>query len=160
MSVFLRMDTTLSQGGMTELPGKKPHMSAWLVAAALKLRADPFPCCAFSASLWATDHYQPLRIFSGHLADVTCTRFHPNSNYVVTGSSDRTIRMWDVLTGNCVRIFTGHKVRVREPSAISYSAGKTCYSKVDKSSCMMTVVYSDILYHRWMNLDFIPPVQA
>ncbi|KAF3843994.1 hypothetical protein F7725_016042 [Dissostichus mawsoni] len=60
-------------------------------------------------SLWATDHYQPLRIFSGHLADVTCTRFHPNSNYVATGSSDRTIRVWDVLTGNCVRIFTGHK---------------------------------------------------
>ncbi|KAF3687295.1 Transcription initiation factor TFIID subunit 5 [Channa argus] len=60
-------------------------------------------------SLWATDHYQPLRIFSGHLADVTCTRFHPNSNYLATGSSDRTIRLWDVLTGNCVRIFTGHK---------------------------------------------------
>lgn len=62
-------------------------------------------------SLWATDHYQPLRMFSGHLADITSTRFHPNSNYVVTGSSDRTIRLWDVLTGNCVRIFTGHKVR-------------------------------------------------
>lgn len=113
MSVFLHMDTTLSQGGMTELPGKKPHASAWLVAAAPKMKADPFPCFAPSASLWATDHYQPLRIFSGHLADVTCTRFHPNSNYVATGSSDRTIRLWDVLTGNCVRIFTGHKVRTK-----------------------------------------------
>ncbi|XP_065264033.1 transcription initiation factor TFIID subunit 5 isoform X2 [Emys orbicularis] len=60
-------------------------------------------------SLWATDHYQPLRIFAGHLADVTCTRFHPNSNYIATGSADRTVRLWDVLNGNCVRIFTGHK---------------------------------------------------
>uniref|UniRef100_G1KD54 Transcription initiation factor TFIID subunit 5 n=1 Tax=Anolis carolinensis TaxID=28377 RepID=G1KD54_ANOCA len=59
--------------------------------------------------LWATDHYQPLRIFAGHLADVTCTRFHPNSNYIATGSADRTVRIWDILTGNCVRIFTGHK---------------------------------------------------
>ncbi|XP_006880027.1 PREDICTED: transcription initiation factor TFIID subunit 5 isoform X2 [Elephantulus edwardii] len=59
--------------------------------------------------LWATDHYQPLRIFAGHLADVNCTRFHPNSNYVATGSADRTVRLWDVLNGNCVRIFTGHK---------------------------------------------------
>ena len=50
-------------------------------------------------------------MFAGHLADITCTRFHPNSNYVATGSSDRTIRLWDVLTGNCVRILTGHKVR-------------------------------------------------
>uniref|UniRef100_A0A8C5QXC6 Transcription initiation factor TFIID subunit 5 n=1 Tax=Leptobrachium leishanense TaxID=445787 RepID=A0A8C5QXC6_9ANUR len=59
--------------------------------------------------LWATDHYQPLRIFAGHLADVICTRFHPNSNYIATGSTDRTLRLWDVLNGNCVRIFTGHK---------------------------------------------------
>lgn len=65
----------------------------------------------FFRSLWATDHYQPLRMFAGHLADITCTRFHPNSNYVATGSADRTIRLWDVLTGNCVRILTGHKVR-------------------------------------------------
>ncbi|XP_037399523.1 transcription initiation factor TFIID subunit 5 isoform X2 [Pygocentrus nattereri] len=60
-------------------------------------------------SLWATDHYQPLRMFAGHLGDITCTRFHPNSNYVATGSADRTIRLWDVLNGHCVRVFTGHK---------------------------------------------------
>lgn len=65
----------------------------------------------FFSRLWATDHYQPLRIFAGHLADVTCTRFHPNSNYIATGSADRTVRLWDVLNGNCVRIFTGHKVK-------------------------------------------------
>lgn len=40
---------------------------------------------------------------------MTCTRFHPNSNYIATGSADRTVRLWDVLNGNCVRIFTGHK---------------------------------------------------
>jgi transcription initiation factor TFIID subunit 5 len=35
-------------------------------------------------------------------------RFHPNSKYVVTGSSDRTARLWDVQRGTCVRVFTGH----------------------------------------------------
>lgn len=39
-----------------------------------------------------------------------CVQFHPNSNYIATGSSDRTIRLWDVLSGNCVRFMTGHKV--------------------------------------------------
>lgn len=67
-------------------------------------------CLLFFCRLWATDHHQPLRIFAGHLSDVTCTRFHPNSNYVATGSADRTVRLWDVLNGNCVRILTGHKV--------------------------------------------------
>lgn len=87
-----------------------------------------------TARLWATDHYSPLRLFNGHLSSVDvrishivyiselfrlltiillqCVQFHPNSNYVVTGSSDRTVRMWDCVTGNQVRILTGHKVNV------------------------------------------------
>lgn len=39
-----------------------------------------------------------------------CLQFHPNSNYIATGSCDRTVRMWDCLTGTQVRIMTGHKV--------------------------------------------------
>lgn len=35
-------------------------------------------------------------------------KFHPNSNYVATGSADKTVRLWDVQTGNCVRLLTGH----------------------------------------------------
>lgn len=35
--------------------------------------------------------------------------FHPNSNYIATGSTDRSVRLWDVLNGQCVRYLTGHK---------------------------------------------------
>ncbi len=38
-----------------------------------------------------------------------CIQFHPNSNYVATGSTDRSVRMWDCLNGQCVRYMTGHK---------------------------------------------------
>ena len=38
--------------------------------------------------------------------------FHPNSNYVVTGSTDRTCRLWDVSNGDCVRVFQGHSEAV------------------------------------------------
>ena len=41
-----------------------------------------------------------------------CLQFHPNSNYVATGSSDRTVRLWDVLNGQCVRYYTGHKSKI------------------------------------------------
>lgn len=39
-----------------------------------------------------------------------CCKFHPNGNYIGTGSCDKSVRLWDILNGQCVRIFTGHKV--------------------------------------------------
>lgn len=41
-----------------------------------------------------------------------CLAFHPNCNYVGTGSSDRSLRLWDCVTGHCVRLMTGHKSTV------------------------------------------------
>ena len=42
-----------------------------------------------------------------------CCQFHPNGNYVATGSSDRMIRLYDILNGSCVRVLTGHKVSLK-----------------------------------------------
>ncbi|CAM8958641.1 unnamed protein product [Rhodiola kirilowii] len=55
------------------------------------------------------DRIQPLRILAGHLSDVDCVRWHENCNYIATGSSDKTVRLWDVQSGECVRIFIGHR---------------------------------------------------
>ncbi|KAL5108535.1 Transcription initiation factor TFIID subunit 5 [Taenia crassiceps] len=63
-----------------------------------------------TARLYACDHApQPLRIFIGHKADVTTVAFHPNINYLATGSADRAVRLFDIRSGKCVRLYTGHK---------------------------------------------------
>lgn len=38
-----------------------------------------------------------------------CVQWHANCNYIATGSSDKTVRLWDVQNGECVRIFIGHR---------------------------------------------------
>lgn len=38
-----------------------------------------------------------------------CVRFHPNSLYIATGSSDWSARLWDVQRGTSVRVFIGHQ---------------------------------------------------
>ena len=36
---------------------------------------------------------------------VQTVRFHPNGNYVATGSMDKSCRLWDLQSGECVRVF-------------------------------------------------------
>jgi transcription initiation factor TFIID subunit 5 len=49
-------------------------------------------------------------------------KFHPNSNYLATGSSDKTVRLWDISRGNCVRVFSGHNGPVQ---ALAFSQDGT-----------------------------------
>ncbi|KAI9366320.1 WD40-repeat-containing domain protein [Pilaira anomala] len=47
--------------------------------------------------------------------------FHSKKNdkdYIVTGSEDKTIRIWDVETGECVREFLAHKLRVKAVTVV------------------------------------------
>lgn len=50
---------------------------------------------------------------AGHQSDVEVVRWHPVCQYLATGSSDRSVRLWDMTSGQCVRIFVGHRAPVR-----------------------------------------------
>ena len=45
-------------------------------------------------------------------------QFHPNSSYLATGSTDKTVRLWAVNDAKLVRVFPGHKGAVQ---ALSFS---------------------------------------
>ena len=47
-----------------------------------------------TAKLWHIEYTHPLRVYAGHEQDVDVVKFHPNCNYVATGGSDKTIRLW------------------------------------------------------------------
>jgi WD40 repeat protein len=49
----------------------------------------------------------------GHTADVDVVEWHPTCNYIATGSSDRSVRMWDAVSGAPIRIFLGLRSPVR-----------------------------------------------
>jgi len=60
-----------------------------------------------TACVYSTDRVTAIRLLTGHVSDVTCCRWHDNASLFVTGSDDKTVRMWDIRTGNCVRLFQG-----------------------------------------------------
>jgi WD40 repeat protein len=49
----------------------------------------------------------PIRAFLGHSNRVKAVDFSPDGRYILTGSSDSTVRLWDRQTGQQIRQFSG-----------------------------------------------------
>jgi len=73
--------------------------------------------------LWdPSDEYKNIRTLPGHDHSVSAIRFVPSGaaeapstgNLLVSASRDRTLRIWDVSTGYCVKTLRGHADWVRD----------------------------------------------
>ena len=55
----------------------------------------------------------PLHILNGHSANVKCLDWLGlDGDYIISGSSDNTIRIWDVAAGSCIATCEGHSSRI------------------------------------------------
>ncbi|ORZ40434.1 WD40-repeat-containing domain protein [Catenaria anguillulae PL171] len=54
-----------------------------------------------------------LRSFGGHAGPVHLTRFSPNKTQVLSGSDDKTVRVWDIPSNSVVTCFEQHTDYVR-----------------------------------------------
>ncbi|XP_075716445.1 pleiotropic regulator 1 isoform X1 [Rhinoderma darwinii] len=54
-----------------------------------------------------------FRVISGHLGWVRCIAVEPGNQWFVTGSADRTIKIWDLASGKLKLSLTGHISTVR-----------------------------------------------
>ena len=52
--------------------------------------------------LWCIERSFPFRFLNGHRLDVNIVKWHSNGNFLVTGSDDRTTRIWDVRVKNSI----------------------------------------------------------
>jgi WD40 repeat protein/transcriptional regulator with XRE-family HTH domain len=55
----------------------------------------------------------PPREFQGHTDVMYGVAISPDGKYLATGSQDQTARLWDIATGQTIRVFTGHTVDTR-----------------------------------------------
>ncbi|RYH11919.1 hypothetical protein EON65_38525 [archaeon] len=46
--------------------------------------------------------------YTGHIGAVTTTKFSPCMQYMLSCSEDKTIRLWSIETGECIKTLTGH----------------------------------------------------
>ncbi|XP_043214180.1 WD repeat-containing protein 86-like isoform X2 [Amphibalanus amphitrite] len=66
----------------------------------------------WTARMWSTqtDDTECLGVLEGHENSVTCVAL--SDTFVITGSSDTTIRKWDMTRCECIFIYEGHTARI------------------------------------------------
>jgi centriolar protein POC1 len=50
----------------------------------------------------------------GHKNWVRSAEFHPDGRLVASGGDDRTVRIWDIRTKRCVRIYEDHSSSIHK----------------------------------------------
>jgi WD40 repeat protein len=71
--------------------------------------------------------------FVGHKDAVTSCAFNSDNSLVISGSSDKTVKIWDITTSLCINTFTGHHGTVNAVSFIPNSNKVVSTSVVDMS---------------------------
>ena len=54
------------------------------------------------------DAIECISTLKGHTDTVNCMELHENSNYLMSGSSDQTVRFWDLTSDACLATLSGH----------------------------------------------------
>ncbi len=73
------------------------------------LEVSAAPIAGTAASKLNKNH---IKIFSGHGDFVESVFFSPDGKYIISGSGDNTIRLWDISAGKCIRIFNKKDVGI------------------------------------------------
>jgi len=48
------------------------------------------------------------RNLAGHQVNTCTLQYHPYGEFIVSGSSDTTMKVWDVRKKTCIQTYTGH----------------------------------------------------
>ena len=77
-----------------------------------KRRLEPLKCVKLIKHFAPEEIYNPLpachAVLDGHTNRVFSLALSADGNRIVSGSSDKTLRVWDVKNGECLKIFQGH----------------------------------------------------
>ncbi len=85
----------------------------------------------------------PIRVYTGHMAEITSTAFIKNKRFL-SGSADRTLRLWDIDSGQCLKVFKEHSEAITSIWADRNGLIAVCGS-IDGSIRIWDIESGDIL---------------
>ncbi|KAL0384907.1 UNVERIFIED_CONTAM: Angio-associated migratory cell protein [Sesamum radiatum] len=133
----INSDSSLALTGSNDGSVHVVNISTGKVVSSLSAHSDSVECGAFEASsrrdgwraatggmdkkliIW--DQHSSPRCICDHEEGVTCLQWLAGSRYIATGCLDGKVRIWDSLSGDCAKIFTGHSDAIQ---SIAISANR------------------------------------
>jgi pleiotropic regulator 1 len=107
-----RTNVSVASGALAVSQGGDPSQSAGVHAAFKKRHETSAALIPRLASKWPRPKWhQPwklYRVISGHMGWVRSVHVDPSNEWFVTGSADRTIKVWDLASGQLRLTLTGH----------------------------------------------------
>ena len=82
-----------------------------------------FLACAGPSITVLPDDPALVRTFEGHSDWVNSVAFSPDGRYALSGSGDKTLKLWEISTGKLVRTFEGHSKWLAFVSSVAFSPG-------------------------------------
>ncbi|KAK3806303.1 MAG: quinon protein alcohol dehydrogenase-like superfamily, partial [Benniella sp.] len=76
---------------------------------------------------WRKRNYRQ-KVFRGHTDGVMCLQF--DDSFLITGSYDNTVKVWNIETAECLRTLTGHALCVR---ALQFDEAKLITGSMDRT---------------------------
>jgi WD40 repeat protein len=112
------------QGNLLATNSNDNTVKLWDVS---QLYPEPLGERQFSEKRSPSPSVSRLRTLQGHSRRVYGIAFSPNGQHLITGSEDQTVRLWDVATGECLQVLSGHD---RFVLTVAYLTGKKLGKKL------------------------------
>jgi WD40 repeat protein len=93
----------------------------------------------------------------GHYEAVKAVAFTPDGKYLLTGSRDKTIKLWDVASGRELRSFLGHQSTIND-IAVSSDGRFFISSCADKTAIMWDIKSGAIIKYFEGHTDYLTTV--
>nr|XP_034960561.1 CMT1A duplicated region transcript 1 protein [Zootoca vivipara] len=96
-------------------------------------------------------------VFLGHAGSIRAVHLNEQKGLLLSGSYDLSIRMWNILTGACVKIFNGHTASITCLDLYKskfVSGSKDCTAKmwdIETGKCIKTFSHKAIVWAAKMN---------